>query len=46
VGAARLEQGSCTGCHLKLPSTEVERLRKLDPDEVAFCDQCGRILVR
>ena len=46
IGAARLEQGSCMGCHLKLPSTEVERLRKLDPDEVAYCDQCGRILVR
>ena len=46
IGAARLEQASCTGCHLKLPSTEVERLRKLDPDEIAYCDQCGRILVR
>lgn len=46
VGAARLEHGSCTGCHLTLPAVELDRLRKLDPDAVVYCDQCGRILVR
>lgn len=46
VGAARLEHGSCTGCHLTLPAVELDRLRKLDADALAYCDQCGRILVR
>jgi len=46
IGAARLEDNHCTGCHLTLPSTEVARLRRAPADELAFCDQCGRILVR
>ena len=46
VGAARLEHGTCMGCHLKLPATEVDRLKRLEPDSLVFCDQCGRILVR
>jgi predicted nucleic acid-binding Zn-ribbon protein len=46
VGAARLVGPSCTGCHLVLPSTELDRLRKGPPDALVFCDQCGRILVR
>ena len=46
IGAARLEGRRCSGCHLELPATEVDRLRKLAPDELAFCDSCGRILVR
>ena len=46
VGAARLVGGSCTGCHLTLPSAEVERIKRLPADEVVFCDSCGRILVR
>ncbi|HZD64976.1 MAG TPA: C4-type zinc ribbon domain-containing protein, partial [Acidimicrobiales bacterium] len=46
VGAARLVHGSCTGCHLTLPASEQERLRHLPPDDVATCDQCGRILAR
>lgn len=46
IGAARLEGRRCSGCHLDLPATEVDRLRKLAPDELAFCDSCGRILVR
>lgn len=45
VGAARLVGGSCTGCHLSLPSAEVERLKRMPPDELVFCDQCSRILV-
>jgi predicted nucleic acid-binding Zn-ribbon protein len=46
VGAARLTGGSCTGCHLALPATEVDRLKHTPADTVVFCDQCGRILVR
>jgi predicted nucleic acid-binding Zn-ribbon protein len=46
TGAARLIGGSCGGCHLALPSMEVDRIRKAPPDAVITCDQCGRILVR
>ncbi|HWD52339.1 MAG TPA: C4-type zinc ribbon domain-containing protein [Acidimicrobiales bacterium] len=45
VGAARLVGDRCNGCHLTLPSKEVERIRRLPADEFATCDQCGRILV-
>lgn len=45
VGAARLINGCCQGCHLQLPATELHRLRHLPPGTVATCDQCGRILV-
>ena len=45
VGAARLVENHCGGCHLVMPSMEVERIRRLSPDEIATCDQCGRILV-
>lgn len=46
VGAARLVGSNCSGCHLTLPATELDRIRHSTPDEVFFCDQCGRILVR
>jgi predicted nucleic acid-binding Zn-ribbon protein len=46
TGAARLVGNSCGGCHLVLPSMEVDRIRKAPPDAVITCDQCGRILVR
>ncbi|MHB1712912.1 MAG: zinc ribbon domain-containing protein [Acidimicrobiales bacterium] len=45
VGAARLVGDRCDGCHLALPSKEVERIHRLPPEEFATCDQCGRILV-
>lgn len=45
VGAARLVGSSCTGCHLTLPATELDRIRRAPADTVVFCDQCGRILV-
>lgn len=45
VGAARPSNGSCGGCHLALPAAERERMHHLGPDEVATCEQCGRILV-
>jgi hypothetical protein len=46
IGIARLVGTSCGGCHLGLPSVEVDRLRKLDPDDAAYCEECGRLLVR
>jgi len=46
VGAARLEGNRCEGCHLELPSAEVDRIRHLPLGTVVTCDQCGRILVR
>ena len=46
IGAARLEGPRCTGCHLTLPATEVDRLKREPLDALVFCDQCGRILVR
>jgi predicted nucleic acid-binding Zn-ribbon protein len=45
VGAAKLVGDQCDGCHLSLPSVEVERIRHLSPDEFATCPQCDRILV-
>jgi predicted nucleic acid-binding Zn-ribbon protein len=45
VGAARLVNGRCSGCHLTLPATELDRIRHGDADTVGLCDQCGRILV-
>jgi len=46
VGAARLVNGRCSGCHLTLPATELDRIKHQDDDSVVLCDQCGRILVR
>jgi predicted nucleic acid-binding Zn-ribbon protein len=46
VGAARLVGNRCDGCHLELPSAEVDRIRHLPAAEMVTCDQCGRILVR
>ncbi|MCL5445741.1 MAG: C4-type zinc ribbon domain-containing protein [Actinobacteria bacterium] len=46
TGAARLVGNRCGGCHLELPSMEVEKISRLSSDVVVTCDQCGRILVR
>jgi predicted nucleic acid-binding Zn-ribbon protein len=45
VGAARLIGDRCDGCHLTLPSVELERMRALPEDTFATCPQCDRILV-
>ena len=46
IAIARLVGGSCGGCHLSLPAVEVDRIKKLPPDEPAFCEECGRLLAR
>ena len=45
VGAARLAGDRCDGCHLTLSSVEVERIRRLPPDQLSSCPECDRILV-
>jgi predicted nucleic acid-binding Zn-ribbon protein len=49
VGAARLVGMTCQGCHLTIPATEVDRMRREahagGPARLAFCDNCGAILV-
>jgi predicted nucleic acid-binding Zn-ribbon protein len=45
IGAARLVGHTCQGCHLTIPATEVDALRKSPPGTVAHCDNCGAILV-
>ena len=46
VAIARLGGATCQGCHLALPAVEVDRIRKLSPDEPVHCEECGRLLVR
>lgn len=43
VGAAALEDGTCQGCHTKLPNKEVERLKA--EGGLQRCENCRRILV-
>ncbi len=45
AGAARLVGTTCQACHLTIPSTEAERIRRAAGNEVAYCDNCGAILV-
>jgi len=45
AGAARLVGVTCQACHLSIPSTEAEQIRKMAGAEVAYCDNCGAILV-
>jgi predicted nucleic acid-binding Zn-ribbon protein len=45
VGAARLVGTSCSGCHLSLPATEIDQIKRGTGDAVHTCEQCGRILV-
>ncbi|MFO7590985.1 MAG: C4-type zinc ribbon domain-containing protein [Acidimicrobiia bacterium] len=45
IGAARLVAGTCQGCHLSIPATEVDRLRRNADEEIGHCDNCGCILV-
>jgi predicted nucleic acid-binding Zn-ribbon protein len=50
VGAARLVGMSCQACHLTIPSTEVDNMRRAAhagdvTGAMNFCDNCGAILV-
>jgi predicted nucleic acid-binding Zn-ribbon protein len=46
VAVARLEHGSCRGCHIQLSSVEFDRVKKQPADAVVYCEHCGRILIR
>ncbi|MER5882507.1 C4-type zinc ribbon domain-containing protein [Streptomyces sp. NPDC001941] len=46
VGAARLYQRRCEGCHIELNITEVNEVRAAAADAVLRCENCRRILVR
>lgn len=46
VAIARLVGSTCQGCHLQLSAVEVDRIKKLSPDEPVTCEECGRLLVR
>jgi predicted nucleic acid-binding Zn-ribbon protein len=45
AGAARLVAATCQACHLSIPSTEAERIVREAGRVVAYCDNCGAILV-
>jgi predicted nucleic acid-binding Zn-ribbon protein len=46
VGVARLDGTQCSGCHLSLPATELDAVRRAVPGAVVYHEECGRILVR
>ena len=46
IGAARLEHGTCQGCHMQLSAMELDRIKALPDDAAIHCEECGRILVR
>ena len=46
VGAALLRQRRCGGCSLELNSGDLATVSQMPADDVARCEECGRILVR
>jgi hypothetical protein len=45
VGVARLVGTTCQGCHLTIPATEVEGIKRLPEGQIGSCDNCGCILI-
>lgn len=46
AGAALLTRGTCEGCRILLPSTDLNGIRRAADDLVVSCPECGCILVR
>jgi predicted nucleic acid-binding Zn-ribbon protein len=46
VAVAKLNGLRCEGCHLDLSRGEVDEMKRLPPDELVECSNCGRLLVR
>ncbi len=46
IGAALLTRGTCEGCRMVLPSTNLNDIRRAADDAVVSCPECGCILVR
>ncbi|KAA0960866.1 DNA-binding protein [Microbacterium sp. ANT_H45B] len=46
AGAALLTRGTCEGCRILLPGTDLNDIRNAPDDLVVSCPECGCILVR
>lgn len=46
AGAALLTRGTCEGCRIVLPGTDLNDIRRAADDAVVSCPECGCILVR
>lgn len=46
VAAAPLRGSRCEGCHMQLAPTDLKTIADAEPDEVARCEECRRILIR
>lgn len=46
IGVARLQGATCMGCHISLAAAEVDVMKRMPADELAYCPDCGRLLVR
>jgi len=46
VAVARLVNGACDGCHIRLSAVAVDQMGKMADDAVVTCEGCGRMLVR
>ncbi|MCM3780481.1 zinc ribbon domain-containing protein [Microbacterium hydrocarbonoxydans] len=46
AGAALLTRGTCEGCRIVLPGTDLSEIRRAAEDAVVSCPECGCILVR
>jgi predicted nucleic acid-binding Zn-ribbon protein len=44
-GVAKLVGTTCQGCHLSVPAIEAEQIKRTGGQPLAFCDNCGAILV-
>ncbi len=46
VAVARLVNGACDGCHIRLSAVALDQMAKMADDDVVTCEECGRLLVR
>ena len=46
IGVARLQGATCMGCHISMAAAEVDVMKRMPADELAYCPDCGRLLVR
>jgi predicted nucleic acid-binding Zn-ribbon protein len=46
VAVAALRRGRSEGSGLQVPGTELARIKALPPEEIVYCEDSGRILVR
>ena len=46
IAVARLVGSRCDGCHLTIPSAELEAIKKAPATSTVYCPECTRILVR